>query len=145
MKPKHQATVIKKLRKKIPDFKCKPSCHECCGWIPLVFWERKQMESSTGERKISKNLLCPYVENGGCSAHKEKPILCRIYGASEEKKMLCPYGCKPDKPLSIEETRAIMKEYIDLKPRLLSGDDEVKEAIKGKQVTPKIYKEYGKT
>ncbi len=144
MKPKHQASIIKKLRKKIPVFKCKPGCHDCCGWIPAVFWEKKQIVSLKGERRFKIDLNCPYVEDCKCSVYKERPILCQIYGASEEEKMTCPHGCKPEKTLSIEETKAIMKEYLNLKPKLLPHNDEVEKALKGKQAIPNIYRRYGK-
>jgi len=38
--------------------------------------------------------------------------MCRLFGATEEKKLACPHGCSPDKKLTLEETGEIMDMYI---------------------------------
>jgi uncharacterized protein len=102
------ARIIKDIRKMIPAFKCKPGCHECCGPVPFTSWEWSRVR----EKKELKSLDCQFCNNNGCEIYDERPIMCRLFGATEEKKLACPHGCGPDKKLTLEETCEIMDMYI---------------------------------
>jgi len=99
--------IIKVMRKAIPSVSCKEGCHECCGIVPFSTWELGRIEPLS-----YKTITCSYLNESGCSIYRERPILCRLMGASMEPKLACPYGCIADNPLSIEDTRAIMEAYM---------------------------------
>jgi len=57
--------------------------------------------------------ICPFLdENKKCGVYENRPLVCRIYGASEI--MICE-DCAPEKYLSEKETRVIIKEYAKIK------------------------------
>lgn len=130
MKVKHQARIIKKLRNEIPQsqFICKKGCIKCCGPVPWVFWEKKQIQSiiNISELDQQKTIIsnegvsCPYCDQDiGCLIYDERPILCRIFGISEDKRIKCPKNNKMPPLLSIYQTKLIMNKYMDLKPKLM--------------------------
>ncbi len=59
-------------------------------------------------------LNCPYITQDGvgrCAIYSERPILCRLFGATEEESLKCPHGCKPPHPLTVGQTKRIMRQY----------------------------------
>lgn len=128
MKVKHQAQTIKRLRNKIPEFNCQKGCVECCGPVPWVFWEKKQIQElvNISELDPQKSIIskdgvsCPYCAQGiGCLVYKERPILCRIFGISEDDRIKCPKAKPIAALLSINQTHQIMDEYLKLNPSLM--------------------------
>jgi hypothetical protein len=41
-----------------------------------------------------------------------RPLICRLWGVSEN--LQCPYGCVPERMLTLEEAQDFMQEYIRL-------------------------------
>lgn len=104
-----EKTAIQKLYDKIPSFRCKEGCVACCdNHIQFAPEEEKR----AGGFEYTER-MCPHIKDGGCSVYENRAFICRIYGASEI--MPCPYGCKPENPLTEEETRALLREYLALK------------------------------
>jgi uncharacterized protein len=142
MKPKEERRALKRLYDQIPTFKCRPGCSDCCGPVVGTKQERAlapflnslkdtislidvlrrggaSQELAAGP--LLANALqgcstCPYVvENGGgCAIYDDRPFLCRLFGASEEKWMTCPHGCGPEKKLSVEQTQKLFHQYLRL-------------------------------
>jgi Fe-S-cluster containining protein len=98
------------LRARIPDgFTCKPGCPGCCGIELHSITEQDRIDASGGV-KVSTGLCdCPYLRDGGCSVHDERPIYCRLYGNTPV--LRCHYGGVPSRMLTIEETEEILEEY----------------------------------
>ena len=103
-------TDLKECYSAIPSFTCKPGCTDCCGPVPFakVEWD------AVIDRRQGMSINCPYSEGGNCAIYSQRPLICRLFGASDEPRLQCPHGCKPDKPLTVAETRAIMAEYMKL-------------------------------
>lgn len=103
-------TKIQELYDKIPSFPCKPGCIECCD-------NQIQFAPEEGTRCGGfpfESRWCPYVsEEKGCTVYPDRPFLCRLYASSEI--LPCPYGCKPEKPLTKEETYDLLRQYLALK------------------------------
>lgn len=128
MKAKQQGRIIKRLRSKIPESNCHKGCIECCGPVPWVFWEKKKIQSLVDVAELdpqksvfSKDgISCPYcVQDIGCLVYEERPILCRIFGISEDVRIKCPKSKTITAFLSINQTHQIMNEYLNLNPRLM--------------------------
>ena len=101
-------TEIQKLYLKIPKSHCKNGCFECC--TNSVQFAKEEMERA-GDYKY--NGVCSFLdENKKCGVYENRPLVCRIYGASEI--MICE-DCEPEKYLSEEETRDIIRKYIKIK------------------------------
>ena len=101
-------TDIQKLYLKIPKSVCKDGCFGCC--TNSVQFAKEEAQRA-GEYKYSG--LCSFLDgNKKCGVYNNRPLVCRIYGTSEI--MICG-DCTPEKYLSEEETRAIIKEYAKIK------------------------------
>lgn len=128
MRIKQQGNIIKNLRRMIPEFSCQTGCIDCCGPVPWVFWEKKQIQSIMPIEKLNPNksiisncgISCPYSEKEkGCLIYPERPILCRVFGASDVVKIKCTKGFKSLNPLSVKKTSQIMDRYLTMKPQLI--------------------------
>lgn len=109
---------IKRLYKRIPSVQCKENCSACCG---VIIFAKAEWDQIADKREVSQealdefNLTCPYVnEQNKCDIYEQRPMICRLMGASNEFGLKCPYGCKSAIPLSSEETRDIMQEYLTI-------------------------------
>ncbi len=104
-----EKTPIQKLYDKIPSFRCKEGCTRCCdNWVQFAPEEERRCG---GFEFLAE--ACPKLGDGGCSVYENRPLICRLFASSQI--MPCPYGYGPETPLSEEETKAILKEYLRLK------------------------------
>lgn len=105
------ATELKALYDAIPGFQCRPGCSDCCGPVPFapVEWKRIKL-AKTGIACDS----CLYLVDSKCSIYRDRPFLCRLFGATEDAKMACPHGCGPEHPLNQRQTDILMSRYLKL-------------------------------
>ena len=102
---------IEKLYKKIPSFKCKEGCADCCGLIP---WARSEWDSLP-VKKETIPIECPYIsEDDNCSIYEQRPYMCRLFGNGKDPLLKCPRGCGPEKPLSWEKAKKMTDRYHSL-------------------------------
>ena len=105
-----EKTAIQKLYEKIPSFRCKEGCTRCCdNWVQFAPEEEKRC----GGFDFSSPVCPKLIDGKGCSVYEDRPLICRLFASCEP--MPCPYGYAPENPLSAEETKAILKEYLKLK------------------------------
>lgn len=102
--------TITLLRRLIPTFECVPGCHDCCGPVPWSRWERAQVPGPPP----GGHGACPWLGEDGCTIYRDRPLICRLFGASEEPRLRCPHGRGPGRPLTVAETRRIMDTYLKL-------------------------------
>ena len=103
-----EITEIQKLYLLLPKSRCKDGCYECCTNIVQF---AKEEEERAGEYKY--NGVCAFLDaNRKCGVYENRPLVCRIYGSSEIMK--CG-DCEPERYLSEDETRRIIKEYVKIK------------------------------
>lgn len=74
--------------------------------------------------QVRPGLVCSKLVNGACGIYEKRPLVCRLYGASSI--MRCPYGCKPDRPISRAEEQAIVDSVLALR----KGESYYSEGIK---------------
>ena len=103
-----KSAKLNKIYAKIPEVNCKGLCHDACSFVQMLPFEGKQLKKKYGN---DLNLLqnpCPKLVNKRCSIYKDRPFVCRIYGAAPS--ILCPFGCKPKRMLTSLEARKIFIE-----------------------------------
>ena len=44
--------------------------------------------------------------------YENRPLVCRLFGASEQPIMRCPHGAKADNPLTSQETARMVRDAI---------------------------------
>lgn len=95
---------LKHLYRRLPRVQCQGKCQEACGPIACSTAEAEIMRRHSG-RPLSfdaRTGRCNYLNDGGrCSVYEVRPLVCRIFGASE--KLPCIWGCKPTAPLLSEK------------------------------------------
>ncbi len=108
-KSRKQATgeIHERLYSKIPAFQCRPGCTDCCGPVPFSKWEWSRIKN----KRLAMGIKCPYARDGKCEIYEQRPLICRLYGAVEDVRLTCPYGCKPEVKLTKAEADKIMREY----------------------------------
>ncbi|MGQ3066141.1 MAG: YkgJ family cysteine cluster protein, partial [Sphingopyxis sp.] len=90
---------------------CRPWCHGCCrsrsitaqkqaGLAPrvaLVQGRFVPLGSRRGFRMVSRDgERCPLLGPGGCTVYADRPLVCRLFGAtSGVMDLACPHGCGP--------------------------------------------------
>lgn len=110
---------LQRLYKKIPAFECKKDCADCCGIIPWSVPEQKKVAGSPlnwselfpGTLTPIGGIDCPFSGKGLCDVYENRPLVCRLFGAVESKRMICPHGCGPSKKLTERQGKKIMSQY----------------------------------
>lgn len=107
---------LRKLYKQIPAFECREGCTDCCGIVPFTGLELSQAK----DVRKATGIHCPYAVGGRCEIYENRPMICRLFGASEEKRLQCPHGCRPETQLTKAQTDDLMQAYfaIDGRPGL---------------------------
>lgn len=101
------ATLIARLRARIPAFACRPGCHDCCGPVFFSQWEWAQL----GQQREPIDLACPYDSGQGCTIYADRPLICRLHGAVAAPTWRCPHGLGPAAPIPWDEARTLLHEY----------------------------------
>lgn len=108
---------------KIPTFKCREGCADCCGIVPfsekekaaatarmpLVRWEEIPKFSGVWfPVETIATHRCAFVKDGQCSIYEDRPMICRLFGAVDNKLMKCPHGCRPRRLISDAAARKML-------------------------------------
>jgi hypothetical protein len=91
------------LYKRLPKVQCQGKCQEACGPVACSSAEAEIMRRHSGRPLTfdARTGRCNYLNEGGrCDVYPVRPLVCRIFGASE--KLPCIWGCKPAAPLLSE-------------------------------------------
>ena len=112
------------LIEKVKSLKCKGLCQDSCGPIGISKGERQRIKDYCTRHGISFSPLpqnnaeklltlwivsngrktpemCPYLQDGRCSIYPVRPMICRLWGATE--RMPCPFGCTPELGMLTED------------------------------------------
>lgn len=105
---------IQKQYERIPSFTCKQGCTECCGVVPFTEEEWALLTPEEQSRE-SKGLECRFKGANGCTIYDRRPMLCRLFGSVDDKKLTCWHGCGPEKKLTAIQGLTIMRHYLKIK------------------------------
>lgn len=105
-----------KIYRQIPSFKCKPSCTDCCGPVPLSPWEAEQLGIPGQKLTPTKpgTLRCTFASETGCTVYDKRPMLCRLFGTTDHPLMTCPHGCRPKKLLTKAKASRLTNQHYKL-------------------------------
>lgn len=125
METQHQGDVtaleaLRALYDELPSIDCKGLCWNSCGAIDASPVERAHIAdlgveipvfTEEAAQRWARNEpdYCPAFSLGaqglgkpGCTVYEQRPMICRLWGLNED--MRCPYGCEPERELTIRET-----------------------------------------
>ena len=105
-------SIIQKLRARIPDVDCEDGCCDCC--TPFLWSEWKTIESLN--RSLAQELTCKHLDliHCKCLIYDRRPLICRIFGASEDPAFHCPRGRMAENPLGADETKEMLTAWLSL-------------------------------
>jgi Fe-S-cluster containining protein len=95
------------LYAELPEIDCKGLCENTCR-LPMMSRVEAGRVNAYANRKPkgAETGVCPVLRAGRCTVHPVRPMVCRLYGCTEE--MRCPHGCEPTRMLSVDEGRALL-------------------------------------
>jgi hypothetical protein len=92
------------LYNQVPNINCKGLCTDSCGPVDGGAREVVRMRRAgvalppahEGLRLVlaDPGYRCPALVDGACSTYGVRPMICRVWGASED--LPCPHGCRPE-------------------------------------------------
>lgn len=117
---------LKELYTRVPNFKCKRNCADCCGphiqaeveWLNISIWLLKHKR----QELIGYQLNCPYLTKNRCSIYPVRPMVCRLFGAVQD--LRCPHGYHPKKRIEARRARWLLSQTITLLPPSSHGIGE---------------------
>lgn len=94
---------LQSLYAQVPQVNCKGLCHFSCTAIDPTNRERERIAAAGVELPAAEEMKrlaqqgayrCPALTpEKRCSVYEQRPIECRVWGASET--LPCPHGCEP--------------------------------------------------
>lgn len=111
---------LESLYAQVPEIGCKGLCTDSCGPIDAGLRELTRIARAgvrlppheDAVREMGSKIEdyeCPALIDGACSVYDVRPMICRVWGASEM--LVCPYGCRPEpgtKRLSHAQAMALL-------------------------------------
>ncbi len=97
---------------------CPRTCSDCCGPVPFTGTEFKALPRqhrrtlSMLQASPQNRGRCAFSTHDGCMIYENRPLVCRLFGASEQPMMQCPHGAKADNPLTSQETARMVRDAI---------------------------------
>jgi Fe-S-cluster containining protein len=99
---------LRKVYARVPHVRCKGLCTQSCGVILMTPLEYKRICNVVGhDLNETKSLQCPLLVDGRCSQYQLRPLVCRLFGATDG--LPCPHGCEADKPLTDDEAQDLIE------------------------------------
>ena len=91
---------IQAVYDQVPDVECQGKCTQACGPIGFSQAEADQwvdqgiIAPRTIHHPVHGALTCDKLSTEGrCTIYKDRPLICRLFGAV--KRLKCPHGCRP--------------------------------------------------
>lgn len=106
---------LQELYNKLPKIDCKGNCVRQCSVVPLGMEEEDYITEGYGHDRIPEpefqdgEPVCNQLtDDGRCSIHDRRPLICRLYGLVDNPMMKCDHGCEPEYWLSDEKARRLI-------------------------------------
>lgn len=113
------ADQLRALYDRVPAVECRGKCQHSCVAVDMADTEAAQVRVATGIRVPPRGeapdpARCPVLTAlGTCAAYQVRPMICRLWGASEV--MPCPHGCRPAAgPLSAQESLLLLIDALEV-------------------------------
>lgn len=121
MTPAERQRELEAIYAELPDVPCKRLCSDSCSFVGTFRAERERFKAAGAVAPRMDEAPCRHLLfNGDCGARELRPVICRLYGATED--LECPFGCKSERQLTKAEAYAIMQRVDALFPFPSQGD-----------------------
>lgn len=120
-------TFGESCEKAMKDGMCK---NDCCGFVPIkkaIIKEYKHKiqvkyevaEGMTEDYLLTKDMFCAFLDRKEkkCLIYEQRPMVCRLYGVSKDKRLSCPHFKPNGNPWS-----PAMKKRVDRMIKKMTGE-----------------------
>jgi hypothetical protein len=107
------------LYAQVPTVACQGHCVDSCGPLGMASLEYHRLRRASPRRLVGKTVACPLLKQGQCTVYKVRPLICRLWGSVES--MPCPWGCRPERFLTVEEGDTLMRQVEAVSQALFPG------------------------
>jgi Fe-S-cluster containining protein len=84
----------------LPEMRCDDNCGLCCGITFASEKEYQKIKDYMKEHNVfperNHGLTCCLYQNGRCAVYPVRPLLCRVFGHTEQ--LFCPKGYNVNVP-----------------------------------------------
>lgn len=99
----------------MPAIACQGKCQEACG--PIGFFGVEADRITAAGQAVPEyhhqSLTCTALtREGRCTIYANRPLVCRLFGVTP--KLLCPWGCQPERFLTAKEAAQLMESIAQL-------------------------------
>jgi Fe-S-cluster containining protein len=135
------AEQLQAIYAELPKMECKRKCQESCGPLLIPRIEYVQIEKTGAVFNLSSidavqldrrwqwmpkkklvatapmpgTLNCSMLyPSGKCRVYEHRPFVCRTWGMIDDPNMRCPFGCKPEKWMTVKEAQAMMRRILEV-------------------------------
>jgi Fe-S-cluster containining protein len=125
-RPDIEPTLPKKLRRiyaQVPPGECKGLCHESCSKVPCTPIELEAAVRAGGQAPQTSSSCRFLTPEKRCAIYASRPLVCRLFGVSKDRRLACPHGCAPTLPAA--KAAALLHEVVQLSPGIRSLDTEI--------------------
>lgn len=87
---------LHRIYSEVPSTNCKGLCVQACGPVMGSSAEVERIMERCGTFPLpltDGSLTCDKLDGGRCSIYADRPLVCRLYGAT--RKLACRHGCSP--------------------------------------------------
>jgi Fe-S-cluster containining protein len=106
---------LQEIYERLPKVECHGKCFGSCSFIGTFGAERDRMRGKGITPPGIAEAPCRHLTVLNlCGIHDDRPLICRLYGVSAE--LRCPWGCRPERELTSEESRELMHLVDQLRP-----------------------------
>lgn len=110
---------LHRIYSEVPSTNCKGLCVQACGPVMGTPAEVERITERCGSFPLplaDGSLTCNKLDGGRCSIYADRPLVCRLYGATRE--LRCQHGCSPAGGFIPERTgRKLLQRAGRIQPR----------------------------
>jgi hypothetical protein len=114
---------------------CPPGCSECCGPVPFTAEEAKAAEKFSGKKPHLTGIDCGYCTPQGCEIYPVRPLMCRLFGATDSPNLKCLKGIRAENALTEGQSVRLIQAYHELGDIVFPTEADLLEAVCPKQRT----------
>lgn len=116
--------ALRRLYDKIPTFKCRTGCGDCCGLVPWSPEEFAKVAArlpadATAQPFVDGTVIpmrdgstkCPFFDHG-CTVYEDRPFMCRLFGTARDARLTCRHGCQPGHMLTKAKALSLKACYL---------------------------------
>jgi len=119
---KDACAALEQMYAQVPSIACQGLCQDCCGPLGMAYVEWIRIKRASPLRLAeAKQVVCPLLKRGKCTVYASRPMICRLWGVTEN--MPCPWGCRPERYLTITEADVLMHAVEALSQQVWPGQE----------------------